>query len=124
MIRRGSPSGGRFSDNSLFQQLTRKSMTNALIFTNVAVFLFQKIYPSLQYALMKVDPLIARGQSYRLLTGCIAHGSIMHLGFNMYSLYNIGPLAEAKFGEFTINKHCIHNKYDATASCTIQFIPY
>lgn len=102
MMRRGisNNSNRQFNnDNSLVQQLTRKTVTNALIFTNIAIFILQKIYPSLTNALMKVNPLVARGQTYRLVTACFAHGSITHLGFNMYSLYNIGPLAEAKFGK-------------------------
>ena len=99
MMRRGiSKNNRRFDDNSLFQQLTRKTVTNALIFANIAVFIFQKIYPSLTNTLMKINPLVARGQTYRLLTACFAHGSITHLGFNMYSLFNIGPLGESKFG--------------------------
>jgi len=107
MMRRGiSKNNRRFDDNSLFQQLTRKTVTNGIIFTNIIIFIFQKIYPSLTNSLMKINPLVARGQTYRLLSACFAHGSIMHLGFNMYSLYNIGPLAEAKFGTYLYSNTC------------------
>jgi len=35
---------------------------------------------------------------WRLLTPILVHGSILHLGFNMYALWIIGPLVEALYG--------------------------
>lgn len=46
----------------------------------------------------KVNYLISHGQIYRLLTCMFLHGGIVHLFFNMYSLYCLGDLIEDVFG--------------------------
>ena len=38
------------------------------------------------------------GEWWRLLTANFLHGGLMHLAFNMMSLYNLGPIAEDMFG--------------------------
>ncbi|MCO6452440.1 MAG: rhomboid family intramembrane serine protease [Caldilineales bacterium] len=40
---------------------------------------------------IKANAFIARGQYWRLITPVFLHGSIMHLGFNMYALFVLGP---------------------------------
>ena len=47
---------------------------------------------------MKVNELILAGQYWRLLTPMFLHGSILHLGFNMYALYIFGPGLERYYG--------------------------
>lgn len=47
---------------------------------------------------MKVNELIIRGQIWRLLTPMFLHGSILHIGFNMYALNIFGPGLERHFG--------------------------
>ena len=37
-------------------------------------------------------------QWWRLLTSCFLHFGIIHIGFNMYVLYQIGPFIEVTFG--------------------------
>ena len=37
-------------------------------------------------------------QWWRLLTACFLHFGIIHIGFNMYVLYQIGPFIEVTFG--------------------------
>ena len=37
-------------------------------------------------------------QWWRLLTSCFLHFGIIHIGFNMYVLYQIGPFIEITFG--------------------------
>jgi membrane associated rhomboid family serine protease len=39
-------------------------------------------------------------QYWRLLTVALVHGSIIHLGFNMYALWIIGPIVEALYGRW------------------------
>ena len=46
----------------------------------------------------KVNNLIISGQYWRLITPTFLHGSILHIGFNMYALYVIGPDLEQYYG--------------------------
>jgi len=41
---------------------------------------------------------IGEHQYWRLLTACFLHFGIIHIGFNMYVLYQIGPFIEMAFG--------------------------
>lgn len=43
-------------------------------------------------------PSIRAGQYYRLITGIFLHGSVMHVGFNIYALYVIGSQIENYYG--------------------------
>jgi rhomboid protease GluP len=47
---------------------------------------------------MKINEMIAAGQFWRLLTPIFLHGSILHIGFNMYALVIFGPMLERHFG--------------------------
>ena len=47
---------------------------------------------------MKVNDLILGGQLWRLLTPMFLHGSVLHIGFNMYALIIIGSELERRFG--------------------------
>ena len=46
----------------------------------------------------KINQFILQGEIWRFLTPAFLHGSIVHLGFNMYALYSIGPSLERKYG--------------------------
>jgi rhomboid protease GluP len=47
----------------------------------------------------KVNDLISRGEYYRLITCMFLHGGIIHLAFNMYALYSLGPFIEKVYGK-------------------------
>ncbi len=47
---------------------------------------------------MKANDWIVRGELWRLLTPMFLHGSIIHIAFNMYALYQFGPLLERQYG--------------------------
>lgn len=47
---------------------------------------------------LKINELIAEGQFWRLFTPMLLHGSLLHIGFNMYALYLFGPRLERYFG--------------------------
>ena len=46
----------------------------------------------------KVNELILAGQVWRLITPILLHASILHIGFNMYALFVIGPQLERFYG--------------------------
>jgi rhomboid protease GluP len=50
------------------------------------------------YLGIKYNPLIRDGQLWRLVTPVFLHGSILHIGFNMYALFLYGRGLEARFG--------------------------
>lgn len=41
---------------------------------------------------------LAAGEAWRLVSPVLVHGSIIHLAFNMYALWIIGPIVEALYG--------------------------
>jgi rhomboid protease GluP len=46
----------------------------------------------------KSNELIRAGQVWRLLTPVLLHGSLWHIGFNMYALFSFGTGLERRFG--------------------------
>lgn len=48
----------------------------------------------------KINPLIQIGQFWRFFTPALLHGSLLHIGFNMYALFAIGPTVETYFGKW------------------------
>jgi rhomboid protease GluP len=49
---------------------------------------------------MKINLAILEGEYWRLVTPMFLHGSILHLGFNLYALYILGSRIERFFGSF------------------------
>ena len=47
---------------------------------------------------MKVNDAIRNGEIWRLITPVFLHGSLLHIGFNLYALYMIGPGLERHYG--------------------------
>jgi rhomboid protease GluP len=47
---------------------------------------------------IKINELIALGEWWRLFTPMLLHGSLLHIGFNMYALFIFGPGLERHFG--------------------------
>ena len=48
----------------------------------------------------KSGDLIREGEVWRLITPILLHGSLWHIGFNMYALFSFGTGLERRFGHF------------------------
>ncbi len=48
--------------------------------------------------LAQANWLVAAGDWWRIFTAALLHGSLMHIGFNMYALYLFGPRMEQQVG--------------------------
>ena len=83
---------------------TRPVVTYTLLIITILVFLLQEAskyvfgYDLVAGMGMKVNDLILQGQYWRLFTPMFLHGSILHLGFNMYALYIFGRGLERYYG--------------------------
>jgi membrane associated rhomboid family serine protease len=77
---------------------TKPVVTYALIAINVAMFVLQTASPEVQRRLVLWTPAIAHGDLYRLLTSAFLHYGVMHLLFNMWALYVVGPQLESWLG--------------------------
>jgi membrane associated rhomboid family serine protease len=82
------------------QLVTRPVITQALIAVNVAVFVYgmatgenQLIFDGGLFG-----PLVAAGEWYRIVTSGFLHAGLLHVGFNMFILYQLGMLLEPALG--------------------------
>ncbi|BBW99426.1 rhomboid family intramembrane serine protease [Mycolicibacterium moriokaense] len=73
-------------------------VTYVLIAINVVMFALQMVSPELQRELVLFSPAVADGEWYRLLTSAFLHYGPMHIVFNMWALYVIGPPLEIALG--------------------------
>jgi membrane associated rhomboid family serine protease len=80
--------------------IINRTATNALILIISAAYLAQQLIPDLQLQLLLpgLDYLQYTNEWYRLITVALTHGGLMHLGFNMYSLYILGTPIEQAYG--------------------------
>lgn len=78
-------------------------MTYALIFVNVLIFILMLspgIYNYFINLFANYYANVQKGEVYRLITCMFLHGNSIHLFFNMYALYIIGPEIERYYGSF------------------------
>ena len=82
-------------------------ITSVLMGLNILVFLAMLLSglsptnPTAEQVLhwgANFGPLTESGQWWRLLTACFLHFGIIHIGFNMYVLYQVGFFTERLFG--------------------------
>ncbi len=77
------------------------SVTTILIAASVIVSLSALLSSEgtfLKDAFQLDKPAVAAGEYWRLWTVTLLHGSLLHLGFNMYALYLAGPIVERWYG--------------------------
>ena len=89
---------------SLAMFSAKPTVTYALLGITIFIYILQfasvRLYGTdiPAYFGVKADQLIIAGQWWRLFTPMFLHGSVMHIGFNMYALYLLGPTLERFYG--------------------------
>jgi rhomboid protease GluP len=79
-------------------------ITTLLMIVTIVVYLIQLLtsllagYDIPAYLGLKMNELILEGQYWRFITPVFLHGSLLHLGFNMYALYILGRRIERFYG--------------------------
>lgn len=76
-------------------------ITYALLAINIVIFFYLLIYDktgNITSLLVNDYEEIQAGQYYRLITSMFMHADIIHLAFNMYALYTLGPQVERYYG--------------------------
>jgi rhomboid protease GluP len=69
-----------------------------ILVVNVVFFFLQQFVPGLTQKLFLEPVQIAAGEWWRLLTPIVLHGGLLHLFFNCYVLFMLGPNVEQAFG--------------------------
>lgn len=77
---------------------TVPKVTRAILITCVSIFALSLLLGSFAFSFGMIPVAIAQGEWWRLLTATLLHGSILHLLFNMYALYWLGPQLERSLG--------------------------
>ena len=86
------------------------TLTQVIFGANVMVFIAMVLAsgPSLDFTGQVLvhfganfGPFTLSGQWWRLLTYMFLHGSLMHIGFNMWCLWDLGALCESLYGRWT-----------------------
>lgn len=74
-------------------------ITRNLIIINVVVFIASFLLPQLNNLLAAYYPFSPNFKSWQIITHMFMHGSIMHILFNMFTLYSFGPILEQSLGD-------------------------
>jgi rhomboid protease GluP len=64
-------------------------------------YLSQALYSGQDWPFLlggKINELILQGQLWRLFTPVLLHGGLLHIAFNMYALFSLGPSLERHYG--------------------------
>lgn len=76
-------------------------ITYALMAINITIFLYLLIFDTagnITDMFVNNYEKVQAGEIYRLITAMFMHGGIIHLAFNMYALYTLGPQVERYYG--------------------------
>lgn len=110
----GEAEPGMLARPTFYLRLSKPIVSRALMVLLLAAFAVEIIYGVMRYNTWvtfdytpiavvvdlgaKVNVLIATGEFWRLLTATLLHSGILHLLFNLYALFALGPLLEAYVG--------------------------
>ncbi|MGL4651709.1 MAG: rhomboid family intramembrane serine protease [Caldilineaceae bacterium] len=108
----GSGAANSDANRRLYLELSPPRVSYALIIANLLVFALAiwmgwsrfgilNGYESLDVLVLlgaKVNEYVAVGEWWRLFTAMFLHIGILHLIFNMYAIFAIGPLVEGYYG--------------------------
>lgn len=99
---------------TFFVPMAKPIVSRFILGVLLAVFFVQVVYGIVRYdswmtftgsdirALVdlgaKVNPYVAQGEIWRLFTATLLHDGILHLMFNLYALFALGPMLEAYVG--------------------------
>lgn len=90
-------------DNELAKIFLKKDqpiVTYSIILLNIIVFMLSLLdYNMIINCFANYYINVKNGEIYRLLTACFAHANFLHIFFNMYALYYIGPMVEKYYGK-------------------------
>ncbi len=74
-------------------------LTYTLLGINIVIFLIDMLLGNRLIAMgAKLNPAIIDGEWWRFITPMFLHAGLLHLGFNSYFLYIVGPQIEGAFG--------------------------
>ena len=78
-------------------------VTTGIITVTIGIHLLGWLFPALQSELFErfamANWLVAEGEWWRMLTVTLLHApGFMHVAFNMFALYNLGPQVEQELG--------------------------
>ena len=100
-----APADHNNDPSTWLSQLRSAPAVFVLILVNVLVFLFE-IWagdwndPDVLHRIGALEPyaVVAQGEYWRLFTALFLHGGLLHLGFNLFALYVLGPPLERSIG--------------------------
>lgn len=108
------PAAFEASRPSFYIERVPPTFTRIILVINILVFLAMTIYGYAEYGTWrgtetttvlvqfgaKVTPLVLQGEYWRLLAAMFIHIGIMHLLFNSYALFALGPMVEGYYGHW------------------------
>jgi rhomboid protease GluP len=81
-------------------------LTRALLIANIGVFVWTSLFHVadsdrllIQYGAF-YGPAVQSGEWWRAFTAAFLHGGILHIGFNMFALWQVGSIVEQLFGSW------------------------
>jgi membrane associated rhomboid family serine protease len=99
------PADYDIAPSSRRSQLRSAPAVFVLILVNVLVFLFEISAgdwndPEVLHRIGALEPyaVVAQGEYWRLFTALFLHGGFLHLAFNLFALYVLGPPLERSIG--------------------------